>query len=119
MEAVEDELGLARGTLDPRLMRRNIVVRGIDLNALRHSGFSLDSGDGPVSFEAAGETSPCAWMDDRLATGRAGRAARAGRPASQPDDVRHAAASGRSCSSRTSSRTPRWPAPGCAARALP
>ncbi len=69
MEAVEDELGLARGTLDPRLMRRNIVVRGVDLNALRHSGFSLDTGNGPVQFEAAGETSPCAWMDDRLAVG--------------------------------------------------
>jgi hypothetical protein len=69
VEAVEDELHLPRGTIDPRLARRNLVVRGIDLNALRHSRFSLDSGDGPVTFEAAGETSPCAWMDDRLASG--------------------------------------------------
>ena len=69
LEAVEDELGLARGSLDPRLTRRNIVVRGIDLNALRHNTFSLDTGDGPVHFQAAGETSPCAWMDDRLAPG--------------------------------------------------
>ncbi|GAA4350677.1 MOSC domain-containing protein [Angustibacter luteus] len=69
LEAVEDELGLTAGSLDPRLARRNIVVRGIDLNALRHKTFSLDSGDGLVEFEASGETSPCAWMDDRLAPG--------------------------------------------------
>ena len=69
LESVEDELALPRGALDPRLTRRNIVTRGIDLNALRRRAFSLDSGDGPISFEAAGETSPCAWMDDRLAPG--------------------------------------------------
>lgn len=69
VEAMQDELGLARGTIDPRLARRNVVTRGIDLNALRRSRFSLDTGDGPITFEAAGETSPCAWMDDRLAPG--------------------------------------------------
>jgi len=69
VEAVEDELGLHRGTLDPRLARRNVVVRGIDLNGLRGRPFTLDNGDGPVHFQAAGETSPCAWMDDRLAPG--------------------------------------------------
>jgi MOSC domain-containing protein YiiM len=69
VEAVEDELGLPRGSLDPRLARRNVVLRGIDLNALRGRSFALDSGAGPVWFDAAGETSPCAWMDDRLAPG--------------------------------------------------
>jgi hypothetical protein len=69
VEAVEDELGLVRGSLDPRLARRNVVVRGIDLNGLRGRPFALDSGDGPVRFTAAGETSPCAWMDDQLAPG--------------------------------------------------
>ena len=69
VEAVEDELGLPRGALDARLARRNVVVRGIDLNALRGKPLTLDSGDGPVRFQAAGETSPCAWMDDRLAPG--------------------------------------------------
>lgn len=69
VEAVEDDLGLSRGSLDPRLARRNVVVRGVDLNALRHNDFTLDSGAGPVRFTAAGETSPCAWMDDRLAPG--------------------------------------------------
>ncbi|MGN6301889.1 MAG: hypothetical protein ACTHN8_12455 [Angustibacter sp.] len=66
---MEDDLGLARGSIDPRLARRNVVVRGVDLNALRHTEFLLDCGDGPVAFTAAGETSPCAWMDDRLAPG--------------------------------------------------
>ncbi len=69
LEAVEDELGLDRGALDPRLTRRNVIVRGVDLNALRHNIFTLDTGDGPIEFTAAGETSPCAWMDDRLAPG--------------------------------------------------
>lgn len=69
VEAVEDELGLARGSVDARQARRNVVTRGINLNALRHSTFTLDTGDGPITFEAAGETSPCTWMDDRLAPG--------------------------------------------------
>lgn len=69
LEAVEYDLGLAPGSLDARLTRRNIVTRGVDLNALRHSAFGLDTGDGTVWFDAAGETSPCAWMDDRLAPG--------------------------------------------------
>src|SRR4051794_16168164 len=60
LDAAADELGLSAAGLDPRLARRNVVVRGIDLNALRHTTFSLDTGDGPVTFQAAGETSPCA-----------------------------------------------------------
>ena len=67
VDAVAAALGA--GPLDPRLLRRNVVVRGVDLNALRHGTFSLDGGDGPVGFETAGETSPCAWMDAVLAPG--------------------------------------------------
>ena len=69
LEAVENDLGLAPGSLHPRLTRRNIVTRGVDLNALRQRPFGLDTGVGTVWFDAAGETSPCAWMDDRLAPG--------------------------------------------------
>lgn len=75
-EAVDEvgaALGLpawpADGGLDPRLARRTVVTRGVDLNALRHQAFSLDTGDGPVPFLAAGETAPCAWMDAVLAPG--------------------------------------------------
>lgn len=57
------------GSLDPRLARRTVVVRGLDLGALRRTTFSVDCGDGPVGFEAGGETSPCAWMDVVLAPG--------------------------------------------------
>ena len=71
-EAVEEvaaELGRPPDALDPVLMRRNVVVRGIDLNALRRQRFSLRQGDVVLRFEAAGETSPCAWMDWALAPG--------------------------------------------------
>lgn len=71
-EAVEEvarELGLAPGALDPVRMRRNVVTRGIDLNALRRRRFALRQGDVVLGFEAAGETSPCAWMDWALAPG--------------------------------------------------
>ena len=71
-EAVEEvalELGLARDALDPVLMRRNVVTRGIDLNALRRQRFALRQGDVVLEFEAGGETAPCAWMDRALAPG--------------------------------------------------
>jgi len=71
-EAVDEvarELGLAPGALDPVLMRRNVVTRGIDLNALRRERFALRQGDAVLEFGAAGETSPCAWMDRALAPG--------------------------------------------------
>ena len=71
-EAVDEvarELGLSPGALDPVLMRRNVVTRGIDLNALRRERFALRQGDAVLEFGAAGETSPCAWMDRALAPG--------------------------------------------------
>ena len=67
--AVAAELGLAPDALDPALMRRNVVTRGVDLNALRRQRFALRQGDVRLEFEAAGETSPCAWMDWALAPG--------------------------------------------------
>ena len=41
LEAVEKDLGLAPGTLDPRQTRRNVVTRGIDLNGLVGQEFQL------------------------------------------------------------------------------
>ena len=69
VEAVAVELGLARDALDPVLMRRNVVTRGIDLNALRRQRFALRQGEVVLEFEAGGETAPCAWMDWALAPG--------------------------------------------------
>jgi MOSC domain-containing protein YiiM len=60
---------------NPVLPRRNVVLRGFpvdDLAAGRVRGgalFSLDSGDGPVRFQAHRPANPCGWMDEVLAPG--------------------------------------------------
>ncbi|GAA5128662.1 MOSC domain-containing protein [Pseudonocardia adelaidensis] len=60
---------------DPRLTRRNVVLRGYPVDRLAagrdHAGavFGLDSGDGPVRFRAHRPANPCRWMDVVLAPG--------------------------------------------------
>lgn len=49
--------------------RRNILLRGIDVDALRGSIITLDSGDGPVDFLVNRAANPCAWMNYTLAPG--------------------------------------------------
>jgi MOSC domain-containing protein YiiM len=49
--------------------RRNIITRGLDIDALRGATFSLDTGAGPVVFVAHRPANPCAWMDEELAPG--------------------------------------------------
>ena len=44
-------------------VRRNILVSGIDVDALIGSVLSLDSGDGPVDLQVRRPANPCAWMD--------------------------------------------------------
>ncbi|MEU4805331.1 MOSC domain-containing protein [Actinosynnema sp. NPDC023587] len=69
LEGVAAGLGLAPAP-DPLLVRRNIVLRGFDVDRLaRHDVFSLDTGDGPVRFEAHRPANPCAWMDVVIAPG--------------------------------------------------
>ncbi|PXA72736.1 MOSC domain-containing protein [Cryobacterium arcticum] len=68
LEQVADDLGLPR-TLAPISTRRNILLRGVDVDALRGAEFSLDTGDGPVRFRANRPANPCAWMDVVLAPG--------------------------------------------------
>jgi len=73
LDALAEELDA--GPLDPQRTRRNIVLRGfpIDELAAPRSGvgalFSLDSGDGPVRFQAYRPAHPCRWMDVVLAPG--------------------------------------------------
>ncbi|WP_330276850.1 molybdenum cofactor biosysynthesis protein [Lentzea sp. NBC_00516] len=56
--------------VDPLVARRNVVVRGFDVDSLpRGAVFSLDSGDGPVRFEVHRPANPCAWMDQVIAPG--------------------------------------------------
>ncbi len=54
---------------DPTVLRRNIVVRGFAIDTLAAGRgvagrrFSLDSGSGPVEFQAHRPANPCAWMN--------------------------------------------------------
>ena len=75
LEYVAQTLGLGR-ELNPADTRRNIIVRGVPIDAMRDVTFSLDSGPGPVVFRAHRPANPCAWMDVTLAPG-AHRALRA------------------------------------------
>jgi MOSC domain-containing protein YiiM len=68
LEAVARLLGLDR-PLDAVAARRNVVTRGLDVDALRGRTISLDTGDGPVLLRATRPANPCAWMDHVLAPG--------------------------------------------------
>ncbi len=61
-----------RATLDPALLRRNLVVEGINLNALRYQQFTI----GEALFEATAICHPCSRMEQAL--GRGGVAAMLG-----------------------------------------
>ncbi|WP_432473100.1 MOSC domain-containing protein [Amphritea sp. HPY] len=54
-------------TIDPALLRRNLVVRGVNLNALRHQCFQI----GGALFEATALCHPCSRMDRALGQGGA------------------------------------------------
>lgn len=68
VERVARELGVEAG-LDPVDTRRNVLLRGADVDRLRGMRFSIDSGDGPVEFQGHRPANPCAWMDVMLAPG--------------------------------------------------
>ena len=51
--------------IDPALLRRNLVVSGINLNALRHQQFRI----GPVLLEAGAWCHPCSRMEEALGKG--------------------------------------------------
>lgn len=63
------EAVLACGPLDPVATRRNIILRGADIDLLTRQPFSIDSGDGPVHFDGQRPASPCGWMNTVLAPG--------------------------------------------------
>ena len=66
-DAVGDLLGV--GVPDPSVARRNVVVRGLELDPLRGLEFELDSGDGWINFRGGRPAHPCAWMDRMVADG--------------------------------------------------
>lgn len=55
----------AHADIDPALLRRNLVVRGINLNALRHQRFQI----GEALFEATALCHPCSRMETALGKG--------------------------------------------------
>ena len=56
---------LGREAIDPALVRRNIVVRGLNLLTLKDKTFRI----GEVILEYSGECHPCSRMEEVLGTG--------------------------------------------------
>ena len=56
---------LGRDSIDPGLLRRNLVVKGVNLNALRRQRFQI----GSAVFEATQLCHPCARMEENLGKG--------------------------------------------------
>ncbi|MEO6083961.1 MAG: MOSC domain-containing protein [Umezawaea sp.] len=74
LDAIAGELGLPE-VPHPLLPRRNVVLRGFPVDGLAGGRlstgavFTLDSGDGPIRFQAYRPANPCGWMDEVLAPG--------------------------------------------------
>jgi MOSC domain-containing protein YiiM len=64
---LEGELGT--GPFDPALSRRNLVTRGLDVDTLARTTFTLDAGHGPIRFRSMTPANPCAWMNTVYASG--------------------------------------------------
>lgn len=58
-----------RADLEPILTRRNVITRGVPLNALIGQEFTIDAGDAPIKLLGTKPCSPCSWMDAMLAQG--------------------------------------------------
>lgn len=67
-EGVAADLGLPE-VPDPLLARRNLVVRGVELDPLRGHDFELVTSAGSVTFHGGRPANPCAWMDRVVADG--------------------------------------------------
>ena len=63
LQAVASFLG--KDTIDPALIRRNIVVKGINLNALKGKQFKI----GEAVLEMTGFCFPCSRMEENLGEG--------------------------------------------------
>ena len=66
-----DAVGAALGVAVPNLAqtRRNILLRGADVDGLAGEPFSLDCGTGEVLFSAAKACRPCAWLNVTVGDG--------------------------------------------------
>ena len=68
LDFVESALGLDTA-INPEVVRRNIVVRGIDVDALTATPFSITSDFATVHFQGHRPANPCAWMNEVIAPG--------------------------------------------------
>ncbi|MGW0502280.1 molybdenum cofactor biosysynthesis protein [Micromonospora sp. NPDC003241] len=50
-------------------VRRNVLIRGVDVDGLVGSVLVLDSGQGPVRLRVNRPAHPCAWMDVTIGPG--------------------------------------------------
>lgn len=66
LDRVGDSLGV---DLPYAATRRNVFLRGVPVDDLRGTAFSIDSGAGPVRFRGFRPANPCAWMDHEVAPG--------------------------------------------------
>ncbi len=72
IENLESELGdtlFGSTSFEPALARRNLVLRGFDVDPLVRCSFTLDAGHGPIRFRSFTPASPCAWMNEVFAPG--------------------------------------------------
>lgn len=70
IEAWEAALDAAQApAVDVSVARRNVVVRGLELDPLRGEEFVLDTGTGPILFRGGRPAHPCGWMDTMVAPG--------------------------------------------------
>jgi MOSC domain-containing protein YiiM len=65
LEEVWTDLAIATDRRDISATRRNVVTRGIDLDALIGCEFEI----GGVRFLGSEECRPCAWMDEAIGAG--------------------------------------------------
>mgnify|MGYP000173894707 CR=1 FL=1 len=64
--AVTDRLSEKIGkTIDPSVVRRNVFLRGVDLNRLIGKVFEIQG----VRFSGSEECKPCLWMDEAVEPG--------------------------------------------------
>ncbi|MEU4132174.1 molybdenum cofactor biosysynthesis protein [Streptomyces wuyuanensis] len=54
---------------DLRQTRRNVLLRGVDIDACVGSVIGLDSGSGPVLLAVNSAARPCAWMETTIGAG--------------------------------------------------
>ena len=68
-EAWDAACAAAGGSAPPELARRNILVRGVELDRLRGEDFTITTEAGSVGFHGGRPAHPCAWMDIMIAPG--------------------------------------------------